>query len=65
MPLVRPPVEAGPAEGDGPAEEAPGQGRELVEVDGRAAGAHAEQGDGGGVPAIVGDVLLNPSVFQA
>ena len=61
VPLVRPPVQAGPAEGDGPVEEAPGQGRQHVVVDGRAAGAHAEQGDGGGVSAVVGDVLLNPS----
>ena len=61
VPLVRPPVQAGPAEGDGPVEEAPGQGRKHVVVDGRAAGAHAEQGDGGGVSAVVDDVLLNPS----
>ena len=65
VPLVRPPVEAGAAERDGPVKEAPGERREHVVVDGGAAGAHAEQGDGRGVPAVVGDVLLDPSVVRA
>ena len=38
----------------------PGQRRQHVVVHGRAARAHPEQRDGGGVAAIVGDVLLDP-----
>ena len=38
----------------------PGQRRQHVVVHGRAARAHPEQRDGGGVTAIVGDVLLDP-----
>ena len=47
-----------------PVKEAPGQGRKHVIVDGGAACAHAEQGDGSGVPAVVDDVLLNPSAVR-
>ena len=64
VPLVRPPVQAGPALRDGPVKEALGQGRKHVVVDGGAACAHAEQSDGSGVPAVVDDVLLNPSAVR-
>ena len=47
-----------------PVKEAPGQGRKHVIVDGGAACAHAEQSDGSGVPAVVDDVLLNPSAVR-
>ena len=60
VPLVRPPVEAGAAERDGPVKEAPGERREHVVVDGGAAGLLPGDGDPRGVTAKRLNVLPHP-----
>ena len=58
---VGPPVEGRAAHGDGVLEETLGHGGEHEVVDAGPAGGHAEDGHGGGVAAVGGDVRLDPS----